>query len=975
MYFKGFPVITLILTRLTLVHYNSHQNDNAAERESRTIEELLDWLNYAGMDERREEVERAHRNTFKWIFDGSRADTADNAGRQHRPNFDSTQPKNTAFVAWLRKETGAFWIHGKPGAGKSTLMKCIMDDPRLEEHANVWAGSYELSISSFYFWKLGSKLQKSLCGLYRALLWQMLKDDRSLAREAFPGWQANFNTTELGEKALRAALNRLIKACAPRKRYLILIDGLDEYEDAESDTTISEERLSQDILQMVKSGSVKVIVASRPHRVFKCNFSHGRNLAIHDLTAWDLELYAHDRLLEDERIRPFGESVSAMERAKLLPLVRMIVQGSHGVFLWARVAVDLARVHIRYYHDLDRLEGILEKLHPDIEELFDQIMGMILNLRGPEKIEGLRYLALTSRWFATTASRPDGWLPISILGIGCELSGQRITESWLQDNRKRLTAIGHNEPRSSGRVESYCFGLLEISTIEGGARGDFLPNATRTVIKPLHRTLMEYLSSHGAIQSAQNLASPDHESFDANIAILLGLIVMEDHIYPLVSMWTSSTLCLLEQVLIFNKLAEESTESAQIALLFAFDRTMEAGFTALVGRCCHLDHDHEASCCSRSPGFGTLTRTDKDYVFQFENLAERFALNPYHPLIPRKSWPEGFLDLLAITITRDANALLKHWISTVISNDAPSEAIVSAKATHLLDFALNKRNLLDMVLYPDEPNLEALQLLLRIGACPDTRLDGASAWEKFLDHMLSQTMEYLRDPIIEDEKYRWHLKALQVLFSHGVRQSVHRIWAVILEEPGQSPRLMAPKSGERQVLEFRRYSVVQIVRQVVGLMHQAYNAAQLDSLHNKRVWDRRAYNSEMTELEKMRSQLEAQETDSAPTPRFSWSGLEVGIGPFPLDNVSYEARTKLRKAMATAHRTGCDISEYQEIRVVTSPAHDEEIVATWLPHGCRETRELPSNLVPSRKSQSRIDRLTLQDGKQAGFDVVGWFVF
>jgi hypothetical protein len=146
---------------------------------------------------------------------------------------------------------------------------------------------------------------------------------------------------------------------------------------------------------------------------------------------------------------------------------------------------------------------------------------------------------------------------------------------------------------------------------------------------------MEYLSGPGAIQSAQNLASPDHESFDANTAILLGLVVMEDHVYPLVSAPDFSNLGLLDKVLIFNKLAEESTGSAQIALLSAFDRTMNAGFTALVKRYCHLDHDHEVSCCSRSPGFETMTRTDADSVYKFEKKARRFALNPYHTLIPK----------------------------------------------------------------------------------------------------------------------------------------------------------------------------------------------------------------------------------------------------------------------------------------------------------------------------------------------------
>jgi ABC-type polar amino acid transport system ATPase subunit len=42
------------------------------------------------------------------------------------------------FVHWLASSDDIFWITGKAGCGKSTLMKLIDDDPRTKEGLNQW---------------------------------------------------------------------------------------------------------------------------------------------------------------------------------------------------------------------------------------------------------------------------------------------------------------------------------------------------------------------------------------------------------------------------------------------------------------------------------------------------------------------------------------------------------------------------------------------------------------------------------------------------------------------------------------------------------------------------------------------------------------------------------------------------------------------------------------------------------------------
>jgi archaellum biogenesis ATPase FlaH len=960
-------------------YYGYDQSDNLASREERTTEELLAWLNFPGMDQRREEVERAHKDTFQWIFDGYRAGAEDTPENQNLLTSDSTQPGNTSFVTWLREETGIFWIYGKPGAGKSTLMKCLMEDPRLEEQARVWAGSHELSISSFYFWKLGSKIQKSVSGLYRALLWQILNDDRSLVQTTFPGWQTSLGTVELGPKAARAALDRLMKARAPRKKYLVLIDGLDEYEDDRCNAPISQDRLCQDLSQMVESGSVKIIVASRPDRAFESHFSRGRKIAVHDLTARDIQLFAHDRLINDKTIRPSGEDLSDQETAQICWLVMDIAVKSQGVFLWTRVVVELLRVQIRDYHDMDELKATITRLPPDLEELFDQIMDRILRPGRPERIESLRYLALTSHWFTAFDWRSD-WLPLSILGVGCdsELGSHNVTESWLEDNTQRLRKTGSNELRIEGRVKSCCFGLLDTfdKEVDGLPFQRPQPRTIRKGIRPLHRTLVEYLSRHAAMQNATNLSLPGHGSFDASTAILLGLVIMGESIYPLVKSASPplAPISLVQIVLIFNKLAKESTVSAHIVLLSMLDRSVKAGFMTLVERHCHLDHDHGASCVSRSPRFKNLRTDEKNDVFAFESVVREFALNPSRPLISRTRHPGRFLDLLAITITCHSNALLKQCVSNTGPENALLGAPISAGyATRLLRYALKRK--LELVQYltavdnVSVPNIEALQLLLRLGASLETRTDGANAWEKFLDDMVNRTMKraiYLTNGPVKT--YRagpvpLGLDALHSMISHGARLDVHRVWAAMFQERGTSPRT-------RRVIEFRRFSVVQIIRQT------------LDTLRGESDFYQRHHALEITELERMRRRVvEQQKTISAPTRRCRWSDLQGATPLHPgFTNLDWQ---KICEALTITRRRDLDIVKYQRIREGSSQP------TAWLPYGCRKMHELPDDLMTTEKEQWTnrsnrnsedgrhwMHRFTFPgDGQHVNCDVVGWLVY
>ena len=132
--------------------------------------QILDALHFRSINERRNTISKAHQRTFQWIY------------REE----DSQVSRWDNLPEWLRSGRGCYWINGKAGSGKSTLMKYILENQRTTEALQQWPCSSELVVASFFFWYAGTPLQKSQAGLLRALLLDVLNRKPDLAPVLFP---------------------------------------------------------------------------------------------------------------------------------------------------------------------------------------------------------------------------------------------------------------------------------------------------------------------------------------------------------------------------------------------------------------------------------------------------------------------------------------------------------------------------------------------------------------------------------------------------------------------------------------------------------------------------------------------------------------------------------------------------------------------------------------------------------------------
>jgi adenylate kinase len=81
----------------------------------RQKQRLLASLKFDEMAFRHDRIPKAARDTFEWVYRATESGEA-----------------WSSFVAWLQGDDGVYWITGKPGSGKSTLMKFLSDDIRTE---------------------------------------------------------------------------------------------------------------------------------------------------------------------------------------------------------------------------------------------------------------------------------------------------------------------------------------------------------------------------------------------------------------------------------------------------------------------------------------------------------------------------------------------------------------------------------------------------------------------------------------------------------------------------------------------------------------------------------------------------------------------------------------------------------------------------------------------------------------------------
>ena len=308
---------------------------------------LLDSLWFTSIKDRQEKVAQSYGETFKWVLNPA---------------------SPTKFEDWLRNKNGIYWITGKPGSGKSTLMKYLINHPDTAAITSEWAGVNKPVIASFFFWNAGTAVQKSQEGLFRSLLYEILRQCPDMIPTVCASKAETFRpyVKELvpwTQQELWNAIRQLQKFSGSSVRFCIFIDGLDEY-DGEPDHLV-------EVLESLRTWQdIKLCVSSRPWNEFIDAFGRPDDaaLAMENLTQEDIRLYVRETLEESLLFRRLQE-----RDIRSQSLVQEIVEKARGVFLWVVLVVRSLLTGLRNEDRVLDLQSRLRNFPETLEKYFSHM--------------------------------------------------------------------------------------------------------------------------------------------------------------------------------------------------------------------------------------------------------------------------------------------------------------------------------------------------------------------------------------------------------------------------------------------------------------------------------------------------------------------------------------------------------------------------------------------------------------------------
>ena len=379
------------------------------EERANVIEVLLESLVFKRMDSRLLNIRAAQRRTCEWLFE--------------QPQYKDWRNRNN-----VTEHHGFLWIKGKPGCGKSTIMKTALAQLKQER-------PHDITLSYFFNARAPDPLEKSSLGMYRSLVHQLLT--------VIPEFQEDFGKQFLrkvsGEEVdewtiieLQNFISSVLDGLQGRSLNFF-IDALDEGEDDDVRNMIAFlEELGDSSLS--NTASVNICLSSRhyPH----INIRNGISLNVEDQQGHeqDVNKYVRNKLSGDNG--PQHETLMAD-----------VCQKASGVFLWVVLVVPMLNALYDQGNE-PAMKKRLQEIPAELDGLFSEILG-----RNPDTTDKsvllLQWVLFSSRPLSpselylcliaeTGTLFPDG--------IASELPHQARVARYILNCSKGLTEISKSEP-------------------------------------------------------------------------------------------------------------------------------------------------------------------------------------------------------------------------------------------------------------------------------------------------------------------------------------------------------------------------------------------------------------------------------------------------------------------------------------------------------------------------------------------------
>ncbi|KAK4164781.1 hypothetical protein QBC43DRAFT_288685 [Cladorrhinum sp. PSN259] len=717
---------------------------------------VLSSLWYPPMRDREDDVQKAYKSTLTWI---------------HSTPDDGIESQWDDFGEFLKSGVGTYWVAGKAGSGKSTLMKLMFQHQRTKELLRVWTGDEEeetkveernmkareedaarkksrdvydldtneadtplreerwkdrLVMANFFFYYKGSALQKSEAGVFRSLLYQILAANPDLIELAFPerysalSLSGNATTFEPSVQELKRALTNTIQTrrlTPDSPIFFFAIDGLDEYDSNYSGI----EELAKYFKDLGSFSNVKLVLSSRPEMVFVHVFSGCPSLHLHDLTGQDILNFVNDDLKTE------------------------IVEASSGVFLWVHLVVrSLLQSLLSGFDNIDDLRSRVQELPTDLKPLFRHMWDRI-------PIEG-RYREQASRLLQLAETGTALGKHLSLVGVSfaqsCNL--QNAIEAELQPMKDEEAEF--QMERTRAQILSSCMGLVEIrkrTTYEApkNVEGDPYPNLPERKQKHphvafIHRSVYEFISAGDVRLELLKASSPTVDQSPESSLLASALLRLKTT-GPFFPEWLD---ILALNCLFRSRQLEKAAGVSPSDAINELNRVMSRRLNTFFGM--------PASLAERRPPLhwsqvATVYRDRKGQIVQ--------QLVSTDPALDCKD------DLLSLAVQSG----LELFVQEAITRGPPSPK----PGKPLLAYALGPNTILAQFTGQLPLQLSMVDLLLKHGQDPNQVWGSQSVWATFLCNLFTNTAS--TDGAVKLSSVRWeHLEILKLMILRGAHPAV-----------------------------------------------------------------------------------------------------------------------------------------------------------------------------------------------------------
>lgn len=267
------------------------------------------------------------------------------------------ETKWNSFSNWLSSTDAIYWISGKPGSGKTTVVKYILADKRTKKYLDIWCPG--CAIVSHYFWLPGSPMQRNMEGFLCSLLYQLLENNLNALMEVMSSVSGSkFSHTDWSHAELQLSVTKALDWY--KNGVCLFLDGIDEIK-PENGTKDGIPEFLDWAIELSQRSKIKLVLASRPDpHIMETRLSRYPRMRLQDLNHQDLMAYAKGRVkIPDKDIS-----------SEKWNIIWLLANRAEGVFLWLILAIKSVNEGLRNDDSMETLQERIDCLPQGLDSLY-----------------------------------------------------------------------------------------------------------------------------------------------------------------------------------------------------------------------------------------------------------------------------------------------------------------------------------------------------------------------------------------------------------------------------------------------------------------------------------------------------------------------------------------------------------------------------------------------------------------------------